>query len=241
MQKIFLSSLMLLLTNFYGFGQNDQLSKPLFKNFVMHFDGGCGVQLFDPSALKASLAANNYGSDLSSNLFMINYCAGVVFKDKFSLGVNLETGTTTDFKNSSTTVGLAKFGASGKVGYDIWTKKNNRISLFYQLGVDVNTLNLTDATSSDPDFNDALDQRTSHTLFSGNVAHRFSSRYDYSLRDKPFENGITSPALGIEIGYSLAGKNSWEDVTNGPEIDNSGFFVSLIYSARVKKFKTVKK
>jgi len=225
-----------------SFGQSnaDENNKTVLKKVAWHYDLGLGYQSYDPTALKASLRANNYSSDISSNLIMLNYGIRAVLFDKLSAGLNFEMGTTSDFVRSGTSVSLSKFGAGLKLGYDIWSTERHKISVFYQLGVDVNSLNLTDDIRSSPDFGTALDQRTSHTLFSGNVSNRFSVRYDYLFKQKQYEKAVSTPSLGIEIGYTAAGNNSWDDVTNGPKINNSGLFVNLVFSTRLKYFKSSK-
>lgn len=225
-----------------SFGQSsvEENNERVLRKVAWHYDLGLGFQSYDPTALKASLKANNYSSDLSSNLIMLNYGLRAVFFDKFSAGLNFETGTTSDFVRSGTSVSLTKVGAGLKLGYDIWSTNRHKISVFYQLGVDLNGLNLTDDIRSSPDFGSALDQRTSQTLFSGNVSNRFSVRYDYLFKQKQNEKGVFTPGLVIELGYTSAGNNSWDDVSNGPVINNSGLFVNLVFSSRLKYFKSSK-
>lgn len=242
MNKYLLTSLFLAISTISIFSQSNEgnENKPTLKKVAWLSEGGLGYQSFDPSALKSSLKANNYSSDLSSHLIMLNYGFRAVFFDKLSAGLYFETGSTSDFVRSGTSVGLNKLGAGFKLGYDIFTKKNHKISLLYQLGLDVNLLNLQDNERSLPDFGAALDQRTSHTLFSGNTSHRFLVRYDYLFKQIQDEKAVVRPALGIEIGYNVAGNNSWDDVVNGPKIDNSGLFVNLVYSAKLRKYKKAK-
>jgi hypothetical protein len=242
MKKFFCAVIMLVITTLSSYGQNNGNvpTDKILRKVAWNYEGGLGYQYFDPSALKGSLRANNYGSDLSSSLILFNYGLGAVFFDKLYTGLNFEAGSTSDFMRSGTSVSLSKFGAGLKLGYDIWANKSHKISLLYQLGIDVNELSLVDNVRALPDFGAALDQRTSHSLYSGNVSNRFLVRYDYLFKQKQDEKAVMTPALGIELGYSAAGNNSWDDVVNGPEINNSGMFANLVFSTRIKKYKMPK-
>jgi hypothetical protein len=242
MNKYLLTSLLLAISTISIFSQTNVENEniPTLRKVAWHYEVGLGYQSFDPSALKASLRANNYGSDLSSSLILLNYGLGAVFFDKLYTGLNFEVGSTSDFMRSGTSVSLSKFGAGLKLGYDIWANKSHKVSLLYQLGIDGNELSLIDNVRALPDFGAALDQRTSQSLFSGNVSNRFLVRYDYLFKQKQDEKAVMTPALGIELGYSAAGNNSWDDVVNGPEINNSGLFANLVFSTRMKKYKTPK-
>ncbi len=242
MNKYLCTVLMFCLWTVSSIGQNNntEANPPILKKVAWHSDVGLGYQSYDPNALKASLSANNYTSDLSNNLFMINYGIRAVFLDKFSAGINLETGTTSDFVRSGTSVSLSKIGAGLKLGYDIWASNKHRISLLYQLGAEANILELLDDVPVSTDFGTELNQRTSHNLFSGNVSNRFLVRYDYLFKQKQDVNFVSAPALGIELGYNSAGNNSWGDIVNGPEINNSGLFVNLVFSSRVRYYKKSK-
>ncbi len=226
-----------------SFGQNmeNTLNNAELRKVAWHYEVGLGYQSFDPTALKASLRANNYGSDLSSSLILLNYGFGAVFFDKLYTGLNFEVGSTSDFMRSGTSVRLSKFSAGLKLGYDVWSNKSHKVSFLYQLGIDGNELGLIDNVRALPDFGAALDQRTTQSLFSGNLSNRFLVRYDYLFKQRQEEKGIITPALGIELGYSAAGNNSWDDVVNGPEINNSGIFANVVFSARLKKYKTTNK
>jgi hypothetical protein len=242
MNKYLLTSLLLAITTISIFSQTNVENEniPTLRKIAWLSEGGLGYQSFDPSALKTSLRANNYTSDLSSSLILLNYGIGAVFFDKLYTGLNFEIGSTSDFMRSGTSVSLSKFGAGLKLGYDIWVNKSHKVSLLYQLGIDGNELSLIDNVRALPDFGAALDQRTSQSLFSGNVSNRFLVRYDYLFKQKQDEKAVMTPALGIELGYSAAGNNSWDDVVNGPEINNSGLFANLVFSTRMKKYKTQK-
>ena len=242
MKKFFCAVIMLAIMTMSSFGQNNGNipTDNLLKKVAWHYEVGLGYQSVDPSALKTSLRANNYSTDRSSSLILLNYGFGAVFFDKLYTGLNFEIGSTSDFMRSGTSVSLSKFGAGLKLGYDIWSNKSHKFSLLYQLGIDGNELSLIDNVSSVPDFGAALDQRTSHSLYSGNVSNRFLVRYDYLFKQKQDEKAVMTPALGIELGYSAAGNNSWDDVVNGPEINNSGLFANLVFSTRMKKYKTPK-
>lgn len=225
------------------FGQNGETSKNYgeLRKTAWHYDVGIGYQSFDPSALKTSLQKSNYSSDLSEGLLLFSYGIGVVFFDRLVTGVNFDIGSTTDFNSLGTNVGLTKFGAGFKLGYDIWSNQKHKFSLLYQLGIDGNELSLDDNVDAPSDFGSALDQRRSQALFSGNVSNRFLARYDFLFKQKQDESGLMMPTLGLELGYHLAGENSWDDIVNGPEINNTGIFANVVFSTRLKKYKKTRK
>lgn len=223
----------------FSFGQNNN-SMPtdkVFKKVAWQYEGGLGIHTFDPDNLKASLKSNNYPSDLSGSLFTISYGIKAVFFNKLSAGLNFNIGSTSDFRASSTSVSLARTGIGLTLGYDILSTSKSRFSLNYGLGFDINHLTLIDKGAKGVDFSQALDQRTSHSLFSANAIHRISGRYDYLFNEKSNDRGVYRTSLGLEIGYAFAGRNEWEGISDGPKINNSGLIFNVNYAVRSKRYK----
>lgn len=226
----------------FAFGQNetDAATNKTFKKVAWQYDFGLGIQRFDPTLLNSSLLRNNYSSDLSNTLFGINYSMKAVFFDKLSTGLAIESGSTSDLGSTETSVSLIKAGIGLKIGYDIFTSPKSKFSLNYGIYGDFNSLTLTDSAVDGLTFDQALNQRISQTLFSVNASNKFSVRYDFLFVTKQTEKGTYTPSLGVEMGYGIAGNNKWENIRNGPEIDNSGLFVNIVYGIRFNKYTTSK-
>lgn len=243
MKRLLLSIVALGMSYSFTYGQNTTPKEdlPLYKKTQWQYDVGLGYLSTDLSALNSVLRSNNYRSDFSGNLIHLNYGFRAVFFEKFSLGLQAGSGFSFDFNRNKTSFATTKAETSLKVGYDIWSTNKYNISIFYQPGMDLSSISLIDNPTSGVDFNVALNNRSSQNLQSTNFFHRFLVRYDFLFKQRSTIKGIHTPALGFEVGYTLAGKNTWENnLLNGPSINNSGLFINLVYAARFKRFVTTK-
>ncbi len=220
--------------------QEALLSQPELNKVAWQWNLGIGFRNNDLSDLNKRLFTSNV-SGFTGRYYGINFGAQAVFYERISLG--FESNSFINFGSPS--AGINDFSLGGGnfgllIGYNVLKKSNYRLSLNYGLGLDLSGLVITN-NFNPTNFEDRINTKTTSTLSSTNGFHRLSVRYDYLVRQEIRKTRKVSDAWGIEAGYYFAGDNNWLDNNanefEGPTIDNSGFFLRIVYSHLRNKLK----
>jgi len=236
--------LFLLIFLLFGYMTNAQevlqTSKKLKHNIAFDWGVGLGYRTTDLNSLSDRLFPNS-DKNFTNGYINAEMYLGMQFYDKVSLTSNINTLINPSYiSRNNNDYSLNGSNLLLSAGYHIINSNKIGISLHYGIGVDLNILYIKDTEVNPSSFDAAANTKSETTLTSDNLVHKVSARFDFlkNLNITDQKRKITNN-IGIEAGYYFADNNRWSNSNfnriGGPNIDNSGFFISLIMSQTRKK------
>lgn len=236
--------LFLLIFLLFGYMTNAQeviqTSKKLKHNTAFDWGVGLGYRSADINGLSDRLFPNS-DKNFTNGYINAEIYFGMLFYDKVSLAGNFNTLINPSLiSRNNNDYGLNGSSFLLSAGYHILNTNKIGLSLHYGFGVDFNLLHIKDTEVNPTSFEAAANTKSETTLFSDNLVHKVSARFDFLKHlNNPDQKRKITNNIGIEAGYYFADSNRWSNSNlnriGGPIIDNSGFFITLILSQTSKK------